>query len=104
MIDKLDEVVKIHQTNDIVITSARFVARLLEKIVLGLTAIEALIWAKGSSEFTKEEKEILAEIEAKANIPYSKAAESAGLNGQLPGCLKASLYAIKILRGYEMAV
>ena len=104
LIDKLEAIVKIHQTNEKVIASARFVARLLEKIVLGFTATEALSWAKSSPDFSAEEKEILEEIETKADIPYSKAAEMAGLNGQLPGCLKASLYAIKILRGYEMAV
>lgn len=104
LMDKLDAVVKIHQTNEKVVTSARFVARLLEKIILGFTATEALEWAKSSPLFNAEEREILAEIEVKGNIPYSKAAEMAGLNGQLPGCLKASLYAVKILRGYEMAV
>ena len=69
-----------------------------------LTLTQALRWAKTCPDFSQEEKSFLEDVEEKSNIPFSVAAEMHGLNGQLPGCLKASLYAVKIFRGYEMAV
>ena len=104
LMDKLDAAVRMHQTNVRVITAARFVARLLEKIVLGFSAAEALRWAKTGVEFSAEEKEFLSFLDDGENVPFSAAADKYGLNGQLPGCLKASLYGVKIFRGYEMAV
>lgn len=40
MIAKLDACVRIHQTNEKIVVAARFVARLLEKIVLGFSSGE----------------------------------------------------------------
>lgn len=105
MLEKLDIAVSIHQTNEKILLAARFVAKLLEKIVLGYSSAETLRWAKSSAAFCAEEKEYLSDPNiADTNIPFSVAAEMHGLNGQIPGCLKVSLYAVRIFGGYEVAL
>ena len=102
MLEKLDDAVKVHQTNEKVLHATRLAAKLLEKVILGSSIPDALLWASTSNQTSPEEKELLQCIDE--NLPFSIAAETFGLSGQLPGCLRSSIYALKCFRGYEVAI
>ena len=107
MLEKLDDAVKVHQTNEKVLHATRLAAKLLEKVILGSSIPDALLWASTSNQTSPEEKELLQCIDDKGlneNLPFSIAAETFGLSGQLPGCLRSSIYALKCFRGYEVAI
>ena len=104
MIEIIEAAVRIHQSNEKVVSAAKLVARILEKIIFGLSAIEAIRWAKSSPTMLAEDKQILEDIEEMSDLPFSVAVDKHGLNGQVPGCLKASLYGVKVFRGYEVSI
>jgi len=107
MLEKLDDAVKVHQTNEKVLHASRLAAKLLEKVILGSSIPDALLWASTSNQTSPEEKELLQCIDEKGsheNLPFSIAAETFGLSGQLPGCLRSSIYALRCFRGYEVAI
>ena len=96
MLDKLEAAVKIHQTNERVLSAARVFARLLERVVLGMKINDAFRYVRSIESLNADEREYLTSIEPLGaginGLPFSVAAETFGLSGQLPGCLKASLY------------
>jgi hypothetical protein len=104
LIEKIEAAVGIHQNNEKVLAAARLVARILEKIIFGSTASDALKWARETVTIPMEDRAIISDIDEGCNLPFSVAADRFGLNGQLPGCLKTSLYGVKIFRGYEVAI
>jgi ADP-ribosylglycohydrolase len=107
MLEKLDDAVRVHQTNEKVVHATRLVAKLLERVILGSSILDALRWAETSDQISVEEKEYLHGIEesgSNGSLPFSLAVETLGLSNQLPGCLKSSIYALKCFRGYEIAV
>ena len=108
LLEKVDDAVRIHQTNEKVLHATRLAAKLLEKVILGSSIAEALEWAANSNEVSSEEKEYLCNSEDKGssngNLPFSIAVETFGLSGQLPGSLKSSIYALKSFRCYEVAI
>lgn len=107
MLEKVEDAVRVHQTNEKVLHATRLVSKLLEKVILGSSIVDALHWAASSDQTSPEEKEYLQGIEqngGNGNLPFSLAVEAFGLSGQLPGCLKASILNLKCFRGYEIAV
>lgn len=109
LIEKIDDAVRIHQTNEKVLHATRLAAKLLEKVILGSTIAEALEWAAKSDQVSSEEKEYLCNNNedkgtSNGNLPFSIAVETFGLSGQLPGSLKSSIYALKSFRCYEVAI
>ena len=108
LMEKVDDAVRIHQTNEKVLHATRLAAKLLEKVILGSTVPEALEWATTSDQVSSEEREYLCNNEDKGtsngNLPFSIAVETFGLSGQLPGSLKSSIYALKSFRCYEVAI
>lgn len=123
LLSMVEECVKIHQTSEAVLVVCRLAARLLEKVILGMTIREALIWVAGDDKVPKEERFYLQSlsavgIELSASgtsssdfssapptlIPFSLAAEGFGLDAQLPGCMQSALVALYSFRSYKTAV
>jgi len=108
MLDKLDSIVCITQDNSKVRYAAKLFGRILEKVILGSTINEAMLWAYHSAEVTDEEKAYIRELDQvyreNLNRPFSVVVESIGLNGNLPAVLIASLYNLRVFRSYESAV
>lgn len=111
LLSKVEEAVRIQQASDSVIAATRLAARLLEKVILGSTVIEALQSVKTSSEgISSEEAEYIDDLERRIGgarpsfFPFNVAAEKIGLSAQLPESLSTSLYALSCFRSYEVAI
>jgi hypothetical protein len=108
MLSKIEMAVRIHQSSERVIVSAKISARLLEKVILGMKIQEAFRWAMSADDVTDEEREYISSVEAvglKQNLPFSAASEMFGLSGHLPDCLLASLYGLRwSFKSYVAAV
>jgi hypothetical protein len=61
------------------------VARILEKIIFGESAVEAIRTVSKLAGLTAEEKLYLEGLDDQSTLPFSVAVVNAGLNGQLPG-------------------
>eukprot|EP01035_Chromulina_nebulosa_P019563 gene19563-25463_t len=59
MLDHLDEAISLHQTNEKVKNAAYLVAKLLEKVILGSSIKDALLWACKSDNITIQERDFL---------------------------------------------
>jgi hypothetical protein len=110
LLSKLEEAVRIQQASDEVLHATRLAARLLEKVILGSTVIEALQWVKTADGISSEEIEYIDDLERRVGgktptfVPFNVAAEQIGLSAQLPDGLSTSLYALSCFRNYEIAV
>ena len=62
MLDKIEQAVRIHQSNEKIITAARLVARLLERVILGYSIADTMNWALKNESFSKEELEYILEV------------------------------------------
>ena len=123
LLTMVEECTKIHQTSEAVLVVCRLAARLLEKVILGMTIRESLAWAFGDDKLPKEERLYLQslssvgiELSEGSNgssefsssppslIPFSLAAEGFGLDAQLPGCFMSALVALYSFRSYKTAI
>lgn len=125
LLTMVEECTKIHQTSEAVLVVCRLAARLLEKVILGMTIRESLVSAFADVKLPKEERFYLQSLSAAgielsgegssssssefssappSLIPFSLAAEGFGLDGQLPGCMQSALVALYSFRSYKTAI
>lgn len=113
MINKLECIVKIlYNNNHNILVASKLIAKLLEKVILGMSICNVFKWSiSEASTLDIEERQYIYDLDDIINnkfnnnsIPYSIAIESISLNGQIPGVIHTSFYALKYFQSYEVAV
>lgn len=115
MILHLKNVISIHQTHEDVMTAASLIAKLLERVILGLTIREAVSWAIAASTLTKDlisEEEcrllqnLVSSCQQMSSQPYVAAVRNYGLSAHLDdGFLHSVFYGLlHCFTEYEHAI